>query len=715
MTFSSAVRSAPPVLRALFGSKDAGVAIVLLVTVMVMIVPLPALALDVLIALNLAVSIGIILISVYVQQPMEFSVFPAILLLVTLFRLSVNIALARSILLSADAGRVVATVGSLVLGGSYVVGIVIFLTLLVIQFVVITNGAGRVAEVAARFTLDAMPGKQMTIDADMGAGVITEPEARRRRRALQREADFYGAMDGASKFVRGDAIAAILIVAINIIGGFLMGVFQGGLSLMESLRSYTLVTVGAGLIIQIPALLISTAAALLVSRANSDDGFSSDLGSQLGNTQALAIASCVVLGLAFMPGFPTMAFLAVGGSLGGLTFFVWRQQNAAPELPALNPEQVAAVATIAAAFGGYAAFLLHGITGSGKTEVYLRLIEQTLAQGRQALMLVPEIALTPQLEGRVAQRFPQARVVSAHSAMPDAARARGFLDALEGRADILLGTRLAVFAPLPRLGLIVVDEEHDASFKQQEGLRYSARDVAVWRAHERGVPIVLGSATPSLETFHHARPGGGRYRLLELTQRAVAIAPPTVRCIDTRREKLQDGMSAALLAAISTRLERGEQSLIFLNRRGYAPVLVCPACGWVSRCRRCAANLVVHLADKRLRCHHCGCEETIPGQCPGCGNVDIHPFGRGTQRLEETLAARFPAARILRVDRDSASTPAKWQAILETIHGGGADLLIGTQMLAKGHDFPMLTLVGVVGADAALFAADFRAPERLFS
>ena len=344
MTFASAARSAPPILRALFGSKDAGVAIVLLVTVMVMIVPLPALALDVLIALNLAVSVGIILISVYVQQPMEFSVFPAILLLITLFRLSVNIALARSILLSADAGRVVATVGSLVLGGSYVVGIVIFLTLLVIQFVVITNGAGRVAEVAARFTLDAMPGKQMTIDADMGAGVITEPEARRRRRALQREADFYGAMDGASKFVRGDAIAAILIVAINIIGGFLMGVFQGGLSLLESLRSYTLVTVGAGLIIQIPALLISTAAALLVSRANSDDGFSSDLGSQLGNTQALAIASCVVLGLAFMPGFPTMAFLAVGGSLGGLTFFVWRQQNAAPELPALAaPDTAAAV------------------------------------------------------------------------------------------------------------------------------------------------------------------------------------------------------------------------------------------------------------------------------------------------------------------------------------------------------------------------------------
>ncbi|MDD5175071.1 MAG: primosomal protein N' [Sterolibacterium sp.] len=386
-----------------------------------------------------------------------------------------------------------------------------------------------------------------------------------------------------------------------------------------------------------------------------------------------------------------------------------------PILPKLLPEQARAVTEIAASFGRYAAFLLHGITGSGKTEVYLRLIEQTLAQGRQALMLVPEIALTPQLEGRVATRFPNARVVSAHSGMAEAARARGFVDALEGQVDIVLGTRLSVFTPLSRLGLIVVDEEHDASFKQQEGLRYSARDVAVWRAHQCGVPIVLGSATPSLETFHQARQDGGRYRLLELSRRAVAAAPPVVRCIDTRREKLQDGMSAALLAAIAIRLERGEQSLIFLNRRGYAPVLACPACGWISRCRRCAANLVVHLADRRLRCHLCGIEESIPKSCPGCGNLDIHPFGRGTQRLEENFAARFPAARLLRVDRDSASTPAKWQAILEIIHGGRADILIGTQMLAKGHDFPLLTLVGVVGADAALFAADFRAPERLFS
>ncbi|MBU0750591.1 MAG: primosomal protein N' [Gammaproteobacteria bacterium] len=381
-------------------------------------------------------------------------------------------------------------------------------------------------------------------------------------------------------------------------------------------------------------------------------------------------------------------------------------------LPTLLDEQAVAVAAITAA-QGFAPFLLHGITGSGKTEVYLQAIAAVLARGGQALMLVPEIALTPQLEGRVAARFPQATIVIAHSGVADAGRTRGFLDAHAGHADIVLGTRLAVFMPLPRLGLIVIDEEHDGSFKQQEGMRYSARDVAVFRAKQRGVPIVLGSATPSLETFHHAR--NGRYRLIELTRRAVAEAPPVVRVVDTRREKLQDGMSAALLKALEARLEKAEQSLIFLNRRGYAPVLACPACGWISGCRRCAANLVVHLADKRLRCHHCGLEAGIPRACPDCGNLDIHPFGRGTQRLEAALSERFPTARVLRIDRDSASTPSKWQALLASIHAGEVDILVGTQMLAKGHDFPRLTLVGVTGADAALFAADFRAPERLFS
>jgi primosomal protein N' (replication factor Y) len=272
--------------------------------------------------------------------------------------------------------------------------------------------------------------------------------------------------------------------------------------------------------------------------------------------------------------------------------------------------------------------------------------------------------------------------------------ARGFLDALAGDAQIVLGTRLAIFTPLPRLRLIIVDEEHDASFKQQDGVRYSARDLAIWRAHQQNCPIVLGSATPSLESFHHAM--AGRYRMLTLPLRAVAEAPPIVRTIDTRREKLQEGLSAALIDALELRLERGEQSLVFLNRRGYAPVLACPACGWISRCQHCAANLVVHLADKHLRCHHCGFETAIPHACPDCGNVDLQPFGRGTQRLEAALIERFPQARVLRVDRDSANSAKKWQALLASIHAGEVDILIGTQMLAKGHDFPKLTLVGAV-------------------
>ena len=381
--------------------------------------------------------------------------------------------------------------------------------------------------------------------------------------------------------------------------------------------------------------------------------------------------------------------------------------------PPLLPEQQAAVDQVAAAFDRYGAFLLFGVTGSGKTEVYLRLAERCLQRGRQVLMLVPEIALTPQLEQRVAGRFPGARLVSLHSGLAEGARAKGFLAALTGEADLVLGTRLSAFTPLPRLGLIVVDEEHDTSFKQQEGLRYSARDLAVWRAKQRDVPIVLGSATPSLESYFAAR--SGRYRLIELTRRAVAESLPAVRCVDIRHEVLQEGVSEHLLRAIASRLERGEQSLVFLNRRGYAPVLACPACGWVSRCPACAANLVLHLADRRLRCHHCGREETVPGRCPCCGNQDILPFGRGTQRLEAALAARFPGARLLRADRDSAGSQRQWQALLERIHRGEADILVGTQMLAKGHDFPRLTLVGVLNADAALFAADFRAPERLFA
>ncbi|HXE38570.1 MAG TPA: primosomal protein N', partial [Azonexus sp.] len=286
--------------------------------------------------------------------------------------------------------------------------------------------------------------------------------------------------------------------------------------------------------------------------------------------------------------------------------------------PALTAEQSVAVAAVASA-GGFSAHLLHGVTGSGKTEVYLRLIERTLAAGQQVLLLVPEINLTPQLEGRVRARFPAADIVSLHSELAEAARERNWLAASAGEADIVLGTRLAIFTPLPALGLIVIDEEHDPSFKQQDGMRYSARDVGVFRAHQVGIPILLGSATPSLESWANAQ--NGRYGLINLRQRANPQATlPAVKMIDTRRIVLKEGVSEPLIAAITQRLERGEQSLVFLNRRGYAPVLACPACGWVSRCTRCAANMVLHLADRRLRCHHCGLEHRVPKACPTCGN-----------------------------------------------------------------------------------------------
>jgi primosomal protein N' (replication factor Y) len=359
-------------------------------------------------------------------------------------------------------------------------------------------------------------------------------------------------------------------------------------------------------------------------------------------------------------------------------------------------------------------FLLHGITGSGKTEIYLRLIARTLAAGKQALLLVPEISLTPRLEQEFRERFPDTPLVSLHSGLADGARTQHWLQAQSGRAGIVLGTRLAVFAPLPRLGLIVVDEEQDASFKQQDGLRYSARDVAIFRARQSAVPIVLGSATPALETYANAL--SGRYRLLQLSHRAVPQAQlPLVHSIDMRKHKLEDGLAPQVLEALQERLARGEQSLVFLNRRGYAPVLMCPACDWVSGCKRCSTRMVLHLADRQLRCHHCGASAPVPRHCPSCGNADIHPFGRGTQRLEETLAARFPQARILRIDRDSTRTKGSFARMLGDIQAGRADILVGTQILAKGHDFPNLTLVAVLNADSALFSADYRAPERLFA
>jgi primosomal protein N' (replication factor Y) len=380
----------------------------------------------------------------------------------------------------------------------------------------------------------------------------------------------------------------------------------------------------------------------------------------------------------------------------------------------LNAEQQQVLRQIEGAGSSYGVFLLHGITGSGKTEVYLRLIAGVLAAGKQVLVLVPEINLTPRLMQDFGERFPDTPLVSLHSRLADGERTRHWLQAQSGAAAIVLGTRLAIFAPLPKLGLIVVDEEQDASFKQQEGLRYSARDVAIFRARQTGIPIVLGSATPALETYAHSL--SGRYRLLQLTQRAVPQAQlPLVRSVDLRKHKLEDGLAPPVTEALAERLARGEQSLVFLNRRGYAPVLMCPACDWVSGCKRCSTRMVLHLADRQLRCHHCGASAPIPRHCPNCGNADIHPFGRGTQRLEATLAMRFPQARILRVDRDSTRNKGSFARMLGDIHGGRADILVGTQILAKGHDFPNLTLVAVLNADSALYSADYRAPERLFA
>jgi primosomal protein N' (replication factor Y) len=381
---------------------------------------------------------------------------------------------------------------------------------------------------------------------------------------------------------------------------------------------------------------------------------------------------------------------------------------------ALTPEQEAAVAIGLAKTDAFHPVLLQGVTGSGKTEVYLRLIADTLARGRQALFLVPEIGLTPQFEQHVASRFPGAKLVSAHSHLNEGQRAAAWLAAQSGAAHIVLGTRLAVLMPMRDLGLIVVDEEHDPSYKQQEGLRYSARDTAVRRAQRLGIPVILGSATPSLESYANAR--DGRYALAELSTRAASgAAMPAVRTVDTRADRPQEGFTFALATAIRARLARKEQSLVFLNRRGFSPVLFCRACAWHSTCKRCSANLVMHLGAREMRCHHCGHRERIPTVCPSCSATDLAPVGHGTQRVEDTLRAMFPEARIARVDRDSTARKGSLAGVLDQVRKGEIDILVGTQMLAKGHDYPNLTLVGVLDPDSALFSADFRAAERLFA
>ena len=376
--------------------------------------------------------------------------------------------------------------------------------------------------------------------------------------------------------------------------------------------------------------------------------------------------------------------------------------------PTLNAEQAEAVAAITAA-ESFQAFLLDGVTGSGKTEVYLQAIIHCLAQGRQALVLVPEIGLTPQTLARFRGRLGIA-VHALHSGLTDNERARVWAAASRGEARVIVGTRSAVFIPLPQPGLLIVDEEHDGSYKQQDGIRYHARDFALVRAKAQGVPVLLGSATPSLETLHNAY--AGRYAHLRLKQRAGDARPPRVRILDVRKRPLRDGLSADVLAGIGEHLQRGQQVLVFKNRRGYAPVLLCHDCGWTAPCNRCDAPMTVHGGGRRLQCHHCGARQPAPLACPACGSLALQPQGIGTERLEEHLVSAFADFPVVRIDR---GTTARRDALEQQLAklGNEPGILVGTQILAKGHDLPKLTLVVVVGIDEGLFSADFRASEKL--
>jgi len=402
-----------------------------------------------------------------------------------------------------------------------------------------------------------------------------------------------------------------------------------------------------------------------------------------------------------------------------------------PESIALTDQQTLALSQFHSQTGP---FLLFGATGSGKTEVYLHAVAELLARdaAAQALVMVPEINLTPQLEARFRARFcalyGEDAVVSLHSGMTNPQRLKSWLAAHSGIARIVLGTRMAVFASMPGLKLIVVDEEHDPSYKQQEGARYSARDLAVYRGRLDGAKVLLGSATPSLESWHHSRPAtadepGGRYVRLAMPGRVGDGGFPKVRRVDMNHQPMKTVFSPPLLDAIRQRIARGEQSMVFLNRRGYAPVLHCADCGWKSECPHCSAFRVFHKIDRTLRCHHCGFTERVPRACPACGNIDIAPLGRGTERLEEHLAELLAGetrpdgtpVRIVRIDADTTKLKGALEAQLAQVHSGEVDVLVGTQMIAKGHDFRRITLVAAINPDGALFSSDFRAPERLFS
>jgi primosomal protein N' (replication factor Y) len=377
--------------------------------------------------------------------------------------------------------------------------------------------------------------------------------------------------------------------------------------------------------------------------------------------------------------------------------------------PTPTAEQAAAVASIAAAHGRYESFLLHGVTGSGKTEVYLRAIAAVVARGEQALVLVPEIALTPQLVGRFAERF-DAPLAVLHSGLTDQERLHAWRAAGSGAAPVVIGTRSAIFAPLAKPGLIVVDEEHDASYKQQEGFRYSARDLALVRAQRLGVPVVLGSATPSLESLGRIQQGRGV--LLGLPTRTAGARPPQMHLVDLRRHAATQGIATPTLYAMKRHLDAGAQVLLYLNRRGYAPSLFCPGCGWVAPCPRCDARLTVHQRERSLHCHHCGTQQPIPATCPNCAEP-VKPVGQGTERIEEVIDGLFPGVPLARIDRDAMRHRGSLEETLDRVQRGEVRILVGTQMLTKGHHFPDVSLVVVLNADQGLFGTDFRAAERL--
>jgi primosomal protein N' (replication factor Y) len=383
------------------------------------------------------------------------------------------------------------------------------------------------------------------------------------------------------------------------------------------------------------------------------------------------------------------------------------------EKPVLNTEQLDAVAQLSTA-QGFQPFLLYGVTGSGKTEVYLHTVEERLTRGEQVLVLLPEINLTPAAQALYKERLAPHRVVVMHSNLAELTRTKAWFEAATGAADVIIATRLGVLTPLPRLGMIVVDEEHDPSYKQQDGMRYHARDLALMLAKQREVPIVLGSATPALETWLKADQGA--YKRLALKNRAVLGASlPKVELINTANFPAKEGLSEPAMQALVQNFEAGKQSIVFLNRRGYAPQMVCNACGWVANCDHCTAHMVWHKNERMLRCHHCGAGQRVPTHCPTCGNQDLTGFGRGTQRIEETLAGLLPTANILRIDADSTRNKGQMEALLQQAHSGEADVLVGTQMIAKGHDFANVTLVLALNVDASLYSHAYRAPERLFA